>query len=106
MEEQKNFDEFRREYSLIKTTETRKAELLKLMQDNLKQRCGSDICTVKCLDGNEYSIDSDNVSELYAIDAALNYADGRTKFDETSEKNRDDALSKNRNSPSNPYPPK
>ena len=103
-EEQKEFDELKAEYSSSKTTDSHRKELILLMQDNLRQRCGNESRTVKCLDGNIYSIDSDNVSELYAIDAALNDAVRSKKFDEISEIKRDDALSKNKNSPSNPYP--
>lgn len=37
MDEQKNFEEFREEYSLNKTSKSRKMELIKLMRENLKK---------------------------------------------------------------------
>lgn len=82
----KTFAELKAEYSLPKTTEMHKKELILFMQENLKQRCGKENGTIKCLDGNKYSIVYDNVGELYAIEAALNDADRRKQFDKMSEK--------------------
>ena len=51
---QEIFKELKAEYSRKETTESRKKELVKLMQENLKQRCGQDGGTIKCLDGKNY----------------------------------------------------
>lgn len=106
MEEQKSFEELKAEYHLTTTTESRKKELIKLMQEDLKQRCGEDCDTVECLDGKDYPLDSDNVSELYAINGTLKETKTRKERDEISETTRAEALSKNNYSPSNPYPEK
>lgn len=103
MEEQKDFDEYKREFSLPQTTKSRKNELIKLMQENLKQRCDKENGTVKCLNGKEYSLDSENVSELYAIDGAMKESKNREKRDEASQKARAEAESRNRYNPDNPY---
>lgn len=103
MEEQKDFDEYKREISLSGTTKSRKIELIKLMQENLKQRCGKESGTVKCLNGKEYSLDSENVSELYAIDGAMKESKNREKRDEASKKARAEAVSRNKYNPDNPY---
>ncbi|MBO4871489.1 MAG: hypothetical protein J5565_05855 [Muribaculaceae bacterium] len=106
MEQNKIFEELNREYSLSQTTESRKTELLKLMQENLKQRCGKDSAIVKCMDDKDYSPESDNVSELYAIDAALKETEKRKDRDNVSDAIRAKELSKNVYSPDNPYPGK
>ena len=104
MEEQKIFQELIAEYFHKETTEARKMELIKLMQEDLKQRNGNENDTVLCLDGNEYSMDSEIVSELYAIDNALREVKNREERDEISDQIRDKLLSRNKYSPDNPYP--
>lgn len=41
------------------TIESRKIILIKMMQENLKKRCGKDCDTIKCLDSKEYYLDSE-----------------------------------------------
>jgi hypothetical protein len=99
----RNFQELKAEYSRKETTESRKKELVKLMQENLKQRCGQDGGTIKCLDGKNYSIDSNDVSELYAIDFYLNELERKKKVDNISEKARKDAEKENKYSLTKTY---
>ncbi len=100
---QEIFKELKAEYSRKETTESRKKELVKLMQENLKQRCGQDGGTIKCLDGKNYSIDSNDVIELYAIDSYLNELERKKKVDKISEIARKDAEKNNKYGPQNPY---
>lgn len=102
-EELKMFDDLKMVYSKPETTESEKKELIKLMQENLMKRSGKDSGTIKCLDGNEYSLDSQNPSELYAIDGALRAAEATTQCDIDSEEARNAALGTNKYSPNNPY---
>lgn len=106
MAEQKNFEEYRSEYSLPETSETRKMELIKLMQEDLKKRCDKNNETIMCLDGNEYSLVSENVSELYAIDSALKYAQNSKENNEISDSIREAMLTQNKYTPDSPYPKK
>ena len=99
MKKQIDFDELKREYSLTKTTESRRTMLLKLMQENLKKRSGKERGTVMCLDGKECSLESDIVSELYAIDSALKESNNKLKRDEISKKARNKAISQNKYRP-------
>ena len=103
MEEEKIFEEYKREYSLPETEESRKTELLKLMQENLKQRCGKDGGTIKCLDEKNYSLDSDEESELSIIDSYLRELKRKKERDDISEKARTDAEKNNKYGPKNPY---
>lgn len=100
---QEIFKELKAEYARKETTESRKKELVKLMQENLKQRCGQDGGTIKCLDGKNYSIDSNDVIELYAIDSYLNELERKKKVDKISEIARKDAEKNNKYGPQNPY---
>jgi|GEM_PF-1446746 len=97
------FDELKFEYSLPETSKTRKIELIKMMQDNLKKRCAKNIETIMCLDGNEYSLESENVSELYAIDSTLKNAQNRKWNNEISDSTRETMLSRNKYTPGNLY---
>lgn len=106
MDEQKNFEEFREEYSLNKTSKSRKMELIKLMRENLKKRCDNNNENIMCLDGNEHSLESENVSELYAIDSALKYAQNSKENNEISDSIREAMLSQNKYTPDSPYPKK
>lgn len=103
MENLKRFDEYRREYSLSETSETRKTELLLLMRENLEQRCSKDHDYIMCLNEKEYSIDSANVSELYAIDSALKNAKSKVRNNALTKKIREEALLQNKYNPNNPY---
>lgn len=89
---------------MSKTIPSRKTELIKLMQENLKQRYGKNCGSIKCLDNNDYSLDTDIVSELIAIDAALKAAQKANQNDSFSDAMRNEALSRNKYTPQKPYP--
>ena len=80
-----HFCEYKAEYSDKNTKEERKKKLIQMMQTNLKERCGKDCGYIKGLDGKDYSLTSDNVKELYAIDGALNAETSKTKMTENSD---------------------
>lgn len=102
-EELKTFEELKAEFSKPETNDHRKKELITLMQENLKKRCGKDCGTIKCLDNKEYSLDSDNPSDLFAIDAKLRAEDFSARNDLFSEKARTAVLEHNKYGPNNPY---
>ena len=101
LEEQ--FNEYKAEYSRIETTEERKSELIVLMQSNLKNRSSQEGCTVDCLDGREYSLDSKNVEHLYAIDAFLRFEKRKNQQSAISDTVRQQAQNRNNYGPNNPY---
>lgn len=70
---QKQFNEYKAEFSFVGTTAERKKELIALMQANLRDRCGNVGKTFVCLDGKEHSLGSDNVEDLYAIDGFFKF---------------------------------
>lgn len=97
------FDELKSEYSNPKTIESRKKELIMQMQENLRTRRMDDRTSIKCLNGNECSFDSNNVEDLYAIDAKLNY-DADNKLRQIgSDIYRSLQTSKNNYNKNNPY---
>ena len=83
--EQKTFQELKAEFSFPETCEDRKKELIILMQENLKQRCDEESGIVKCLDGKNHSLDSDDVGELSVIDSYLRGLERKKERDEISE---------------------
>lgn len=100
------FQEYKREYSLINTTKERKKELISLMRENLRQRLGEGPSSLLCLDREEYSVDSENVSDLYAIDGMLNQIDSSAKMNKVSDTMHKESLSRNKYNPGNPCPSK
>lgn len=100
------FQEYKREYSLINTTKERKKELISLMRENLRQRLGEGRSSLLCLDGKEYSVDSESVSDLYAIDGMQNQIDSSAKMNKVSDTMRKESLSRNKYNPGNPCPSK
>lgn len=98
------FDIFKNEYSCKNTTDKRKNELIELMQKNLKKRCKSE--TVCCLDGQVYSVDSDNVEHLYAIDGFLRFEENRHQLSTIGDIKRQQAQNRNKYGPQNSYPNK
>lgn len=100
------FQEYKREYSLINTTKERKKELISLMRENLRQRLGEGPSSLLCLDREEYSVDSENVSDLYAIDEMLNHKNSSAEMAKVSNMIRKESLSRNKHNPGNPYPSK
>lgn len=100
------FQEYKREYSLINTTKERKKELISLMRENLRQRLGEGPSSLLCLDREEYSVDSESVSDLYALDGMLNQIDSSAKMNKVSDTMRKESLSRNKYNPGNPYPSK
>ena len=100
----KQFDEYKNEYSRKGTTEDRKKELIGLMQENLKNR--GEYQTVFCINDQEFSIDSKNVEDLYAIDGFLRQEESQKEMSASAEMARQKALSNNKYGPNNPYPSK
>lgn len=101
MEQQ--FDKYKAEYSSVETTNERKNELLGLMQENLRGRIGQGDSTVVCLDGQEYSIDSVNVEDLYAIDGFLRSEKRSNQLSAIGDIARLQTLGRNNYGPNNPY---
>lgn len=102
LEEQ--FNEIKLEYSSIETTQERKNELITLMQDNLKERSGKTSGKISCLDGNDYSLDSDNAEHLYAIDGVLRAEKIKKHMSENSANALGKAQSQNKYDANHPYP--
>lgn len=98
------FEDLKRRFSLPNVTESQKQELIQLMQQNLKIRNGQNSATIKCLDGKEHCITSDNVEDLYAISATLDYNENKQKTANIDSNAREKALGQNKYSPDNPYP--
>lgn len=102
----KQFQEYKGEYSQENTTEDRKTELISLMRENLRQRLGEGRSSLPCRDGKEHSVESENVSDLYAIDGELNLRNSSAKMNKNSDTIRGELLSGNKYNPDNPYPSK
>ena len=103
MENKVKFEDLKAEYSNRNTTEIRKKELIAQMQDNLSARRIDDSTTIKCLNGIEYSFESNNVVDLYAIDAKLKYDANNKSRQINSDIIRSLQTSKNTYNKSNPY---
>lgn len=101
---EQQFDEYKAEYSHSGTTIERKDELIRLIQENLKERCGNSDVAIGCLDGQEYSLDSKNIEHLYAIDGILRSEKRRNQLSEMGNIARLQAQSRNNYGPNNPYP--
>lgn len=76
--------------------------LIVQMQKNLKKRTPNN--TVKCLDGKEYQIDSNNVEELYAIDGALSAKESSETMTQVGNNICRQMERYNKYTPSHPYP--
>ena len=100
------FNDYKAEYSDKETKEERRKVLIPLMQTNLKERCGKDCGSIMCIDGNEHSLTSDNVEDLYAIDGTLNVEVVKNKVTEFANKARKGANEINQYGPVNTYPKK
>lgn len=98
------FSTYKSEYSCLETTDERKAELLKLMQEDLKSRSHQEGNVFVCLDGVEHSVDSKNVEDLYAIDGLINFEDTREQQSSINDKARMQTQKTNKYGPNNPYP--
>lgn len=102
----KQFQKYKGEYSQENTTEDRKTKLISLMQENLRQRLGKGRSSLVCHDEKEHSVESENVSDLYAIDGELNLKNSSAKMNKDSDTIRGGSLSGNKYNPNNPYPSK
>lgn len=98
------FDGYKGEFSSPKTTDERKVELISLMRTNLKERSKQNSGFVDCLDGQKHSLDSNEVTDLYAIDGALKYKQKAEQRELLSEKIRNTQLERNLYDKDNPYP--
>lgn len=98
-------DEFEKDcekYFLKEMSEDQKQTLFKSMQQNLRDRLGTDY-TVVGLDGKEYSVSSENVSDLLAIHRKLINDVSMNTISEIGERKRKDAEDTNKYGPNNPY---
>lgn len=96
------FDEDCERYFSKETPEDQKQKLFKSMQQNLRDRLGTDN-TVVGLDGKEYSVSSENVSDLLAIHRKLINDVSMNTISEIGERKRKDAEDTNKYGPNNPY---
>lgn len=100
------FNDYKAEYSDKDTKEERRKELIPLMQVNLQERSGKDIGYIKCIDGKEHSLTSDNVEDLYDIDGTLNAEFSKKIMTDVADNARKDANENNQYGPANTYPKK
>lgn len=103
-ENEKQFGDLKCEYSQKDTNENRKKELISLMQQNLKGRTGEDSWIIKCIDGKEYSLNSNNVEDLYAIDGTLKNNASQQRLTEVADDTRKAQSDSNKYGSNNPYP--
>lgn len=96
------FDEDCERYFSKETAEDQKQKLFKSMQQNLRDRLGTDN-TVVGLDGKEYLVSSENVSDLLAIHRKLINDVSMNTISEIGERKRKDAEDTNKYGPNNPY---
>ena len=96
------FDKDCKKYFSKETSEDQKQKLFKSMQQNLRDRLGTDN-TVVGLDGKEYSVSSENVSDLLAIHRKLINDVSMNTISEIGERKRKDAEDTNKYGPNNPY---
>ena len=96
------FDEAGERYFSKETAKDQKQKLFKSMQQNLRDRLGTDN-TVVGLDGKEYSVSSENVSDLLAIHRKLINDVSMNTISEIGERKRKDAEDTNKYGPNNPY---
>lgn len=101
-DKKKKFNELYNEYFSEVTPEDQKQKLFKSMQQNLRDRLGTDY-TVVGLDGKEYSVSSENVSDLLAIHRKLINAVSMNTISEIGERKRKDSEDTNKYGPNNPY---
>lgn len=101
---EQQFDEYKAEFSRLETTAERKNELIVLMQANLRERNNQDNRIFVCLDGQEYSIDSENVEHLYAINGLFRYQERENQLSAIGNRGRLQAQNRNNYDPNNPYP--
>ena len=101
-DKKKKFNELYNEYFSEVTQEDRKQELVELMQQRLRDRLGTDN-TVVGLDGKEYSVSSENVSDLLAIHRKLINDVSMNTISEIGERKRKDSEDTNKYGPNNPY---
>lgn len=97
------FNEYKEEYSHPETTDNRKQALIQLMQENLKERWGKEGDLITCLDGQEYSLKSNIVTDLYAIDGALKAETCSNEMTEIAVISRKEAEERNTYGPAKPY---
>ena len=76
------------------------------MQNNLKSRSVNYSRNMLCVDGKEYSIDSENAEELYVIEGFLKYEGCKNQVSAIGERKIQDAQRENKYGPNNPYPNK
>ena len=98
-------DEFENDcekYFLKEMSEDQKQTLFKSMQQNLRDRLGTDY-TVVGLDGKEYSVSSENVSDLLAIHRKLINDVSMNTISEIGKRKRKDSEDTNKYGPNNPY---
>ena len=96
------FDKDCKKYFSKETPEDQKQKLFKSMQQNLRDRLGTDN-TVVGLDGKEYSVSSENVSDLLAIHRKLINDVSMNTISAIGERKRKDAEDTNKYGPNNPY---
>lgn len=102
--QKKLFDKYRNEFSRMETTNERRHELIGLMRENIRKRCEGRISFN--IEGQVYSIDSDKVEHLYAIDGFLKQEGSRKEMSAVAETERQRAHEKNKYGPTHPYPNK
>lgn len=101
---EQQFVEYKAEFSRLETTAERKNELITLMQENLRERNNQGNRIFVCLDGQEYSLDSDIVEHLYAIDGLFKSQNRGSQLSAIGNITRLQAQDRNNYGPNNPYP--
>ena len=95
------FEDLKAEYSKEGTTDKRKVELIKCMQEYLQKVYGRD--RVVCLDGMTYSTSSENVEDLYAIYGTYELSKSQERMSNIGNASRKEAFERNKFNPDNQY---
>lgn len=101
------FQQLKNEYSCVNKNAS---ELIEKMRQNLKARLlESELqyeTGIQCLDGKLHRLDSDDVTDLYAIDSYLSAQKTSEQMTKVGEEARSNMEKQNKYSPSNPYGPR
>ncbi|MCQ2293063.1 MAG: hypothetical protein MJZ54_03415 [Bacteroidaceae bacterium] len=100
----KQFEELMAEYNMPNVAESRKEEIITLMQEYLQKNYGDNCADVLCSDGKTYSVLPDTIGKLRDLEAALRTEKKRKNNQEKADEVRDRMTSMNKYSVEHPYP--
>ncbi|MBQ0089860.1 MAG: hypothetical protein KBT27_11085 [Prevotellaceae bacterium] len=100
----RQFEELMAEYNMPNVAESRKEEIITLMQEYLQKNYGERCVNVKCPNGKTFPTLPDNIEDLRVIEATLRAEEKRKNNQENAEKICDRMTSMNKYSEEHPYP--